>query len=193
MGATVIQHSTQLCLPRPSSPLSSSQPPSAAPSRPTLSPHTPTCPPPMPTPTASRTTPALSTLPPTSTGTALQLPAPTRWLSPMAGPRPSPTPLDWKDTWLRCHTMVRHSTLSTLPLQSRPPHTRPPLSTTLPSSTTPLCTTLPQSTMLPLFTTQPPLPCTSPPSSTPPLPPLSRLLLRRPAPASPLPLLPTPS
>merc|ERR1712001_169400 len=128
----------------------------------------------------------------------------------MAGPRPSPTPLDWKDTWLRCHTMVRHSTLSTLPLQSRPPHTRPPLSTTLPSSTTPLlsptplcttplssttplCTTLPQSTILPLFTTQPPLPSTSPPSSTPPLPPLSRLLLRRPAPVSLLPLLPTPS
>merc|ERR1712088_343796 len=176
---TVIQHSTQLCLPRPSSPLSSSQPPSGAPSRPTLSPHTPTCPPPMPTPTASRTTPVLSTSPPMSTGTALQLPAPTRWLSPMAGPRPSPTPLDWKDTWLRCHTMVRHSTLSMLPLQSRPPHTRPPSSTTLPSSTTPLlsttplCTTLPQSTMLPLF--------------TPPPPPLSRLLLRRLAPASPLP------
>merc|ERR1712088_887314 len=186
---TVIQHSTQLCLPRPSSPLSSSQLPSAAPSRPTLSPHTPTCPPPIPTPTASRTTPALSTLPPTSTGTALQLPAPTRWLSPMAGRRPSPTPLDWKDTWLRCHTMVRHSTLSTLPPQSRPPHTRPlssttpplsttPLCTTPLSSTTPLCTTLPQSTMLPLFTTQPPL---------------SRLLLRRLAPVSPLPLLPTPS
>merc|ERR1712158_122312 len=151
---------------------------------------------------------------PTSTGTALLPPAPTRWLCPMAGPRPSPTPLDWRDTWLRCHMMARHSTLSTLPLQSRPLPTRllplsstmPLLSSMLPSSTTlplsttplcttpsttPLCTTLPPSTTLPLFTTQLPLPSTSPPSSTPPLPQLPRPLLRRLAQASLLPPLPT--
>merc|ERR1712088_600145 len=197
---TVIQHSTQLCLPRPSSPLSSSQLPSGAPRPPTWSPPTLTCPPPTPTPTASRTTSAWSTLLPTSTGTAPLPPAPTRWLCPMAGPRPSPTPLDWRDTWLRCHMMARHSTLSTLPLQSRPLPTRLlPLSSTMPllstmplcttPSTTPLCTTLPPSTTLPLFTTQLPLPSTSPPSSTPPLPQLPRPLLRRLAQASLLPLL----
>merc|ERR1712158_305906 len=205
---TVIQHSTQLCLPRPSSPLSSSQLPSGVPRPPTWSPPTLTCPPPTPTPTASRTTSAWSTLLPTSSGTAPLPPAPTRWLCPMAGPRPSPTPLDWRDTWLRCHMMARHSTLSTLPLQSRPLPTRllplsstmPLLSTMLPSSTTPLCTTpsttplcttLPPSTTLPLFTTQLPLPSTSPPSSTPPLPQLPRPLLRRLAQASLLPPLPT--
>merc|ERR1712158_224263 len=139
---------------------------------------------------------------PTSTGTAPLPPAPTRWLCPMAGPRPSPTPLDWRDTWLRCHMMARHSTLSTSPLQSRPLPTRPLpllstmplLSTTLPCttpSTMPLCTTLPPSTTLPLFTTQLPLLSTSPPSSTPPLPQLPRLLLRRLAQASLLPPLPT--
>merc|ERR1712158_157711 len=133
---------------------------------------------------------------PTSTGTAPLPPAPTRWLCPMAGPRPSPTPLDWRDTWLRCHMMARHSTLSTLPLQSRPLPTRLlPLSSTTPlcttPSTTPLCTTLPPSTTLPLFTTQLPLPSTSPPSSTPPLPQLPRPLLRRLAQASLLPPLPT--
>merc|ERR1711936_122618 len=47
---TVIQHSTQLCLPRPSSPLSSSQLPSGAPRPPTWSPPTLTCPPPTPPP-----------------------------------------------------------------------------------------------------------------------------------------------
>merc|ERR1719430_615796 len=136
-------------------------------------------------------TSAWSTLPPMSTGTDLQQLVLTRWLCPTAGPRPSPTPLDWKDTWLRCHTMWRHSTLSTLPLQSRPLLTSlPPLSTTLPSSTTPLCTMLPQSTTRHLFTTQPPLPSTSPPSFTPPLP---LPLLRRLAQASLPPLPPTPS
>merc|ERR1712088_1036785 len=179
---TVIQHSTQLCLPRPSSPLSSSQLPSGAPRPPTWSPPTLTCPPPTPTPTASRTTSAWSTLLPTSTGTAPLPPAPTRWLCPMAGPRPSPTPLDWRDPWLRCHMMARPSTLSTLPLQSRPLPTRPlPLSSTMPLS----------STTLPLFTTQLPLPSTSPPSSTPPLPQLPRPLLRRLAQASLPPPLPT--
>merc|ERR1719430_1311141 len=152
-------------------------------------------------------TSAWSTLPPMSTGTDLQQLVLTRWLCPTAGPRPSPTPLDWKDTWLRCPTMVRPSTLSTRPLLSTllPSSTTPLLSTTLLLSTTPpcttplsfttpLCTTLPQSTTRPLFTTLLPLPCTSPPSSTPLPPPLpSRPLLRRLAQASLLPPLPTPS